>query len=108
MFPLPIEKLPRINQYRYRLFLYLSVILWLLPLIAIMLVSLRSLSDLNAGNYWGIPTELNFFENYSEVFVRSPMATYFLNSLIISITFEFLVSAQFSLNVRPRILIFNI
>ena len=85
MFPLPIEKLPRINQYRYRLFLYLSVILWLLPLIAIMLVSLRSLSDLNAGNYWGIPTELNFFENYSEVFVRSPMATYFLNSLIITI-----------------------
>ena len=50
-----------------------------------MLVSLRSLSDLNAGNYWGIPTELNFFENYSEVFVRSPMATYFLNSLIITI-----------------------
>ena len=85
MFPLPIEKLPRINQYRYRLFLYLSVILWLLPLIAIMLVSFRSLSDLNAGNYWGIPTELNFFENYSEVFVRSPMATYFLNSLIITI-----------------------
>ncbi|MDC3075245.1 carbohydrate ABC transporter permease [Pelagibacteraceae bacterium] len=85
MFPLPIEKLPRINQYRYRLFLYLSVILWLLPLIAIMLVSLRSLSDLNAGNYWGIPTELNLFENYSEVFVRSPMATYFLNSLIITI-----------------------
>ena len=85
MFPLPVEKLPKINQYRYRLFLYLSVILWLLPLIAIMLVSLRSLSDLNAGNYWGIPTELNFFENYSEVFVRSPMATYFLNSLIITI-----------------------
>ena len=85
MFPLPIEKLPKINQYRYRLFLYLSVILWLLPLIAIMLVSLRSLSDLNAGNYWGIPTELNFLQNYSEVFVRSPMATYFLNSLIITI-----------------------
>ena len=85
MFPVPIEKLPKINQYRYRLFLYLSVILWLLPLIAIMLVSLRSLTDLNAGNYWGIPTELNFFENYSEVFVRSPMATYFMNSLIITI-----------------------
>ena len=85
MFPVPIEKLPKITQYRYRLFLYLSVILWLLPLIAIMLVSLRSLTDLNAGNYWGIPTELNFFENYSEVFVRSPMATYFMNSLIITI-----------------------
>ena len=85
MFPVPIEKLPKINQYRYRLFLYLSVILWLLPLIAIMLVSLRSLTDLNAGNYWGIPTELNLFENYSEVFVRSPMATYFMNSLIITI-----------------------
>ena len=52
MFPIPVEKLPKINQYRYRLFLYLSVILWLLPLIAIMLVSFRSLSDLNAGNYY--------------------------------------------------------
>ena len=85
MFPIPVEKLPKINQYRYRLFLYLSVILWLLPLIAIMLVSLRSLSDLNAGNYWGIPTDFAFIENYSQVFESSPMLRYFLNSLIITL-----------------------
>ncbi len=85
MFPIQIEKQPKFVQYRYRLILYASIILWLLPLIAIMLVSLRSLSDLNAGNYWGIPTEINFIDNYSEVFIRSPMARYFLNSLIITI-----------------------
>ena len=54
MFPYPIEKQPILNQYRYRIFLYLSIITWLLPLIAIMLISVRSLSDLNAGNYWGV------------------------------------------------------
>ena len=85
MFPYPIEKQPLIKQYRYRLLLYISIITWLLPLIAIMLISLRSLSDLNAGNYWGIPTEIHFLQNYSEVFVRSPMARFFLNSLIITI-----------------------
>ena len=71
MFPIQIEKQPKFVQYRYRLILYASIILWLLPLIAIMLVSLRSLSDLNAGNYWGIPTEINFIDNYSEVFISS-------------------------------------
>lgn len=85
MFPYPIEKQPILNQYRYRIFLYLSIITWLLPLIAIMLISVRSLSDLNAGNYWGVPTEIHFLQNYSEVFVRSPMARFFLNSLIITI-----------------------
>ena len=85
MFPIQIEKQPKFVQYRYRLILYASIILWLLPLIAIMLVSLSSLSDLNAGNYWGIPTEINFIDDYSEVFIRSPMARYFLNSLIITI-----------------------
>ena len=85
MFPYPIEKQPILNQYRYRIFLYLSILTWLLPLIAIMLISVRSLSDLNAGNYWGVPSEIHFLQNYSEVFVRSPMARFFLNSLIITI-----------------------
>ena len=85
MFPYPIEKQPILNQYRYRIFLYLSIITWLLPLIAIMLISVRSLSDLNAGNYWGVPTEIHFLQNYSEVFIRSSMARFFLNSLIITI-----------------------
>ena len=40
MFPYPIEKQPILNQYRYRIFLYLSIIAWLLPLIAIMLISM--------------------------------------------------------------------
>ena len=62
MFPYPIEKQPILNQYRYRIFLYLSIIIWLLPLLAIMLISLRSLTDLNAGNYWGIPTEIHFLK----------------------------------------------
>ena len=74
MFPYPIEKQPILNQYRYRIFLYLSIIIWLLPLLAIMLISLRSLTDLNAGLL--IPTG-HFFENI-QVFIRSPMARFFL------------------------------
>jgi multiple sugar transport system permease protein len=30
--------------------------MWLLPLIAVMLFSIRPLADFSAGNYWGVPS----------------------------------------------------
>lgn len=44
---------------------------------------MRSIADINAGNYWGMPDELQLVENYTQVFVATPMGRYLLNSLLI-------------------------
>lgn len=85
MFPRAIQTKAPINQVLYRVVLYGSLVLWLLPLIAIMLTSIRSFADINAGNYWGVPTSINIIQNYTEVFTRTPMFRYFLNSIIVTI-----------------------
>ena len=97
MFPRPIQQTPPINRVVYRVVLIASLILWLLPLIAIMLTSVRSFADLNAGNYWNIPSEISIIKNYTEVFARSPMFRYFLNSIIVtvpSVFFTILISSM--------------
>ncbi len=85
MFPKPIEKTSVITQNLYRIALPFALIVWLLPLLAVALTSLRSAGDLAAGNYWGWPTSINFVENYTAVFTNSPIAKYILNSFKVTI-----------------------
>ena len=85
MFPTPIEKVSALVRIGYKISLPIALLIWLLPLIAVMMTSVRSLEDITAGNYWGWPTEWALIENYTQVFSATPMATYFLNSLIITI-----------------------
>ena len=85
MFPTPIEKLgPRANVL-YRVALPAMLLLWLLPLLAIALTSARTLDDLSRGNYWGWPTDIRILQNYTEVFTRSPMGRYLVNSVAITV-----------------------
>ncbi len=85
MFPRPIEHQGKFINVGYRVALYIAVILWLIPLAAVLMTSIRSIVDINAGNYWGWPDELQFIENYTQVFIATPMARYLLNSLLISL-----------------------
>ncbi len=85
MFPSPIQKHGMFANVSYRVALYVSLLLWILPLIAILFTSVRSSADINKGNYWGVPSELNIVENYTNVFTNTPMLRYFINSLIITI-----------------------
>ena len=85
MFPTPIEKTSFPVRLGYKISLPIALLLWLLPLIAVMMTSVRSLEDITSGNYWGWPTRWALIENYTQVFTATPMATYFLNSLIITI-----------------------
>lgn len=85
MFPTALEKTSYLTRVSYRISLPIAVIVWLLPLFAVALTSVRSIDDLNKGNFWGWPTSLNFVQNYSEVFTRSPMATFMFNSVIITL-----------------------
>ncbi|MEC7963341.1 MAG: carbohydrate ABC transporter permease, partial [Pseudomonadota bacterium] len=56
MFPTPIEKTSPASQWIYKVALPIALILWLLPLLAVAMTSVRSAGDINAGNYWGWPT----------------------------------------------------
>ena len=85
MFPEPIQKAPFIARGSYRIILYVTLIIWMLPLAGVFLTSFRSLADINSGNYWGWPTEFALVENYTQVFTVTPMIQYFLNSLVITI-----------------------
>ena len=85
MFPTAIEKTSALTRTAYKTALPIVVLLWLLPLFAVALTSLRSIDDLNKGNFWGWPTSINFAQNYGEVFTRSPMAVFLMNSVIITL-----------------------
>ena len=85
MLPEPIQKAPFIARGSYRIILYVTLIVWMLPLAGVFLTSFRSLADINSGNYWGWPTEFALVENYTQVFTVTPMIQYFLNSLVITI-----------------------
>ena len=85
MFPTPIAKASPAANAAYRLSLPLALIFWLLPVFAVALTSIRSIEDLNRGNFWGWPTETHAIANYTEVFTRSPMAQFILNSVLITL-----------------------
>ena len=85
MFPAPIQKQSRAAQITYQSLLPLALILWLLPLIAVMLFSIRPFADFGAGNYWGVPSSFEFFNNYGRVFFESDMPRYLWNSVLITV-----------------------
>ncbi len=84
MFPAPIEKSSRSAQITYQVMLPVALLLWLAPLIAVALFSVRPDADFTAGNYWGWPSEWRFVENYGQV-LNSAMPRYILNSFMITI-----------------------
>jgi multiple sugar transport system permease protein len=85
MYPLPIDKCNRFTIIIYKLSLPIVLIIWLLPLIAVMVTSIRSNEELMVGNYWGWPEHISFIENYSTVLRDSPIIHYFWNSILITI-----------------------
>ena len=84
MFPKPIEKSPRAAQLTYQAMLPVALLLWLAPLIAVALFAVRPAVDFTTGNYWGVPSEFQFFENFGQV-INSAMPRYILNSFFITI-----------------------
>ena len=85
MFPAPIERASQRAQIAYKLALPVALFLWLLPLIAVALTSVRSAGDITAGNYWGWPTSFNLVQNYTAIFEQTPIGKYILNSFKVTI-----------------------
>lgn len=85
MFPKPIEKSSTGLQTAYKIALPVALIIWLLPLLAVLLTSIRSAGDINSGNFWGWPTSFNMVENYIAVFQNSAVGQFIWNSIKITI-----------------------
>lgn len=85
MFPTPIEKSSDKLQWIYKFSLPIVLLLWLLPLIAIFLTSIRPASDIANGNVFGIPSQFQLLANYGEVFAKTDALRYLLNTLAIAI-----------------------
>ena len=76
MFPRPIEQAPGHRRLLYRVMLPVSLFIWLLPLLAIFMTSIRSGQDINSGNVFGWPTSFMLVSNYSDVFIKSNAGFY--------------------------------
>ena len=85
MFPTPIDQTQRSTQLLFKIGLPVALLVWLLPIIAVALTSVRGGADLSNGNYWGLPTEWKVWENYTAVFSNTPLATYIWNSFLVTI-----------------------
>ena len=84
MFPRPIEHTAPATQLLYKVAVPIALILWLLPLLGVAMTSLKPSSDLAAGNYFGLPSQIAF-SNYADVFNNSPIGKYILNSFKVTI-----------------------
>ncbi len=85
MYPRPISQSRPRARVLYATGVWTVLVLWLLPLFAIILTSFRTFEDVMAGNYWGWPKETNLIGNFTAVFTQTDMLRYFTNSLIITI-----------------------
>jgi multiple sugar transport system permease protein len=85
MFPTPVQKASPAWRLSYQALLPVALILWLLPLIAVAIFSIRPDADFANANYWGWPSSFNLLENYGAVFFRSDMPRYLLNSVLITV-----------------------
>ncbi|MEL6549550.1 MAG: carbohydrate ABC transporter permease [Pseudomonadota bacterium] len=84
MFPRPIAAASP-KGISYQAFLPVALLIWLIPLIAIFLTSIRPGSDINSGNVFGWPSQFVLFENYTAVFTQSQAGLYLLNSVLITV-----------------------
>jgi multiple sugar transport system permease protein len=85
LFPAPLDTRSPAARIRYGAAVIASLFVWLLPLFAIALTSLRSQQDINRGNFWGWPTEFHVFENYVAVLSGSRIPQFILNSFLITL-----------------------
>ena len=85
MFPKPIQQRSKATQATYQAMVPFALIMWLLPLIAVMVFSVRPSADFTQGNYWGVPSSFDLIPNYSRVFFESDMPSYLLNSVLITV-----------------------
>ena len=85
MFPTPLDRRGAAARATYQAVLPLALLLWLLPLLAVAMFSIKPGADFTNANYWGVPSSFDLAENYGQVFFNSDMPRYLLNSFLITV-----------------------
>ena len=66
MFPIPVASGNPSTGRSTKLSLPIALLIWLLPMIAVLVTSIRSSDELVEGNYWGWPKHFALIDNYSD------------------------------------------
>jgi multiple sugar transport system permease protein len=85
MFPASIGRRSRAARAAYLATVLLTLAVWMLPLVAVALTSLRSAEDMSRGNVWGWPPDLRGLDNYATVLTMSRMPQFIANSFLVAI-----------------------
>jgi multiple sugar transport system permease protein len=85
MFPTPIEQTRPLTRRAYRIGIPLLLLIWLLPILAVAMMSVRTPADMNSGNYWGLPSSWSGVSNYLQVFRNTPLLNYIINSFEVTV-----------------------
>ncbi|RQR53938.1 carbohydrate ABC transporter permease [Burkholderia sp. Bp9140] len=85
MYPMPVSRWGRSARLLYRLSLPCALALWLVPLLAVLVTSIRSTDEIMAGRYWDWPKQFALLENYGAALTQTPMLHYFANSILITV-----------------------
>ena len=85
MYPTPVEKRTAAARMSYQAMLPVALVLWLLPLIAVAIFSIKPEGDFALGNYWGWPSSFEGLSNYLLVFTQSDMPRYLMNSVLVTV-----------------------
>ncbi|MBI5670237.1 MAG: carbohydrate ABC transporter permease, partial [Chloroflexi bacterium] len=70
----------------FGLYIFLTVltILWLLPVIAALITSFRTMDEISIRGFWSLPSQFTF-DNFSEAWNQARVSRYLGNSFIITI-----------------------
>jgi multiple sugar transport system permease protein len=85
MFPASIARRSLATRVGYLAAVLLTLAVWMLPLLAVALTSLRSIEDMNRGHVWGWPPDVRGLRNYATVLTMSRMPQFIANSFLVAI-----------------------
>lgn len=85
MYPMPVSRWSRPSRWLYGVSLPCALALWLAPLMAVLVTSIRSSDELAAGHYWTWPQHFALVANYGTALTQTPMLHYFANSILITV-----------------------
>ena len=85
MYPLPVEHWKPWSRALYKASLPVALFVWRLPMLAVLITSIRSSDELSQGDYWTWPKHFALIDNYGAALTQTPMLHYFANSMLITV-----------------------
>ncbi|MFK7902529.1 MAG: carbohydrate ABC transporter permease [Nitratireductor sp.] len=85
MFPRAIQSYSKKMRIGYNVLVPVSLVIWLVPLLAIFLTSIRPEADITSGNVFGIPSDFLLIENYGRVLEETQALRFFWNTILVTV-----------------------